>query len=95
MRRVCLYCARFHHNENVYDGREEVLPGIFAPKMKTIEMHCDKYPEKCKQWWERNGNVTSDEAEEMDCFEFTKSDQKLQDLIDQATDILDQVKKKE
>lgn len=92
-KRICLYCRHYHHKEDVYDGLKEVMPGVCVPKMKTIEAHCDTYPDRCKDWWKKNGNVTPDNAEEMNCFEFTEDGKMLNDLIEDAKELLSEIKK--
>lgn len=44
---------------------------------------------------ERNGNLTSDNAEEMDCFEFTEEGKMLDEMIEQSKEILAKIKDRE
>ena len=69
------------------------MRGVFVPKMKTIAAHCDTHPDKCEEWWKKNGHLTSDDSEEMDCFEFTEDGKMLNDLIEHAKKILNEIKK--
>lgn len=92
MKRICLYCNHFHHKQDVYDGYKEVMRGVFIPRMKTIPAHCDTYPAKCEEWWKKNGHLTSDNAEEMDCFDFTEDCKMLNDIIELSKEILADIK---
>lgn len=94
-RKICPYCVHYHYRETVYDGLKEVMPGVCVPNMKTIDAHCVKHPEICKGWWERNGNLRSDNAEEMDCFEFTEEGKMLDEMIEQSKELLAKIKDRE
>lgn len=94
-KRICLYCRHFHYEKNVYDGLKEVMRGVYVPKTKTIEAHCDKHPDKYEDWWAKNWLLPTNDAEEMDCFEFTEGGKKLNDIIELSKDILKDIKKED
>lgn len=66
-------------------------------KMKTFdhyEHYCDKNQKGFEQWWADNGQKKSDDAYNMDCYEPTELTKSLDNMIDLAQKIVDELEKK-
>ena len=80
MQRICLYCKNYHHEKAVYDG--------------MTEGQCELYPERCKEWWKRNGNLPLKKAEEMECFDESEHQKKFNRMIEGIDKLLDEISDK-
>lgn len=55
------------------------------------EHFCDKCPAQYEKWWQENGNKTSEEAYDCECFEPTKLVSSLMRMNELAQEILDKL----
>lgn len=90
-------CQHFHHSEEVFDGYDvEDLGGmvIKTPKYKTLPVRCDANDERFQAWWEANKDTPSTEAvAPEECFELSESLKPLEEMIELAEKILNDIKK--
>jgi len=93
----CMECQHFRHSEEVLDGfNVEDLGGIIVrtPKYKTLPVRCVLHNERFQAWWEANKDKPSTETvAPEECFELSETLKPLEEMINLAKKILDDIKK--
>ena len=86
--------CRHHQMEDVYEIVEDEW--VKMKEFKGYRHFCDKNPEGYEDWHNRNKNNTYDQykLDEMSCYEPTELTKSLDNMIDLAQKIIDNLEKK-
>ena len=86
--------CRHHQMEDVYEIVEDEW--VKMKEFKGYRHFCDKNPEGYADWYNRNKNNTYDQYknDEMSCYEPTEFTKSLDNMIDLAQKIIDNLEKK-
>lgn len=86
--------CRHHQMEDVYEIVEDEW--VKMKEFKGYRHFCDKNPEGYADWHNRNKNNTYDQYknDEMSCYEPTEFTKSLDNMIDLAQKIIDNLEKK-
>ena len=92
---TCLDCKNYCPKKEIVDGYKEECNGMMlVPITKVIESHCDLHPIIYKRWWKKNGNKTSENADEAPkCIELNEHSKALSRIIELTQEILDKIDK--
>ena len=92
---TCLDCKNYCPKKVIVDGYKEECNGMMlVPITKVIESHCDLHPITYKRWWKKNGNKTSENADEAPkCIELHEHLKALNKMIELSQEILDKIDK--
>ena len=96
-KKSCLDCKNYKWSETKVVGRKWECDGMISvPVYKEIPAHCDVHPRYFKKWWKENGHKRrkDDDYVEPKCYEPTEFSKSLDDMIDLAQEILDNINKK-